>query len=79
MLIWRLKKSCEKESHSAELSVYWKFSYSSINLLQFSVSKYKNTTILIEIYTLVVLVHKKTKQIIYKIIQIKKNLCTKNI
>lgn len=56
-------------------------SYSFTNLLSFSVSKYKNTTILIEIYTLVVLVHKrkKPKQIIYKIIQFKKKLCTKNI
>lgn len=75
------KKSYEKESHSAQLSVYWDFSYGFTNLLSFSVSKYKNTTILIEIYTLVVLVHKrkKPKQIIYKIIQFKKKLCTKNI
>lgn len=55
------QKPYEKESHSTRVKGYCNFSYSFIQSLQFSFSKYKNTTTLMEIYTLVVLVHKKAK------------------
>lgn len=68
----------EKESRSVSKATAVFLTASFIHC-SFSFSKYKNTTVLIEIYTLVDLVHKKKAKYLQNYTVLRKNSVQKNI